>query len=129
MSNDITLTQEQAKEANFETLMAYLRQENKDPFVAMHAEDRIKRICYRFTGSAGINPEQIPSMLEELKELRELKSNFYMNICRAYNAGKQSMNNQHQDAREKGKEAFSERFVSSHDYFLNSFPTFKTNVP
>lgn len=39
------------------------------------------------------------------------------------------MNNQHQDAREKGKDAFAERFVSSHDYFIGEFPEFKTNVP
>lgn len=67
------------------------------------------------------------ALRKQVEVLRALESNFYMDICRAYNAGKQSMNNQHQDARE-GKE-FNERFVSSHDYFINEFPEFTTNVP
>lgn len=62
-------------------------------------------------------------------ELDEIKNSFYMDICRAYNAGKKCMNNQHEDARNKGAEAFSDRFVSSHDYFLSEFTEFKTNVP
>lgn len=66
---------------------------------------------------------------EQVEKLKELERSFYMNICRAYNAGKQAMNNQHQDAREKGKEHFEDRFVSSHDYFINEFSNFTTNVP
>jgi len=68
-------------------------------------------------------------LLSDVKALKELESNFYMAICRAYNAGKQCMSNQHEDARNKGKEAFSNRFISSHDYFVGEFPEFKTNVP
>jgi len=64
---------------------------------------------------------------ELVKELEEMKSNFYMNICRAYNAGKKCMNNQHKDVKD-GKD-FNNSFVSSHNYFINEFPNFKTNVP
>lgn len=71
----------------------------------------------------------LPDIMRENEELKKLAVSFYMDICRAYNAGKQCMNNQHQDAREKGKDSFNERFVSSHDYFVSEFPTFKTNVP
>jgi len=68
-------------------------------------------------------------LLSDVKVLKELESNFYMAICRAYNAGKQCLSNQHEDARNKGKEAFNDRFISSHDYFVEEFPEFKTNVP
>ena len=53
------------------------------------------------------------------KELSEIKNGFYMNICRAYNGGK-----------ENAFTMFSGTgFKSSHDYFLSEFPEFKTNVP
>ena len=67
------------------------------------------------------------ALKERVKQLEQLECSFYMDICRAYNAGKQCMSNQHEDAR-NGKE-FNTRFVSSHNYFVGEFPTFKTNVP
>jgi len=73
--------------------------------------------------------EQLSALQVENERLKELESNFYMAICRAYNAGKQCMSNQHEDARNKGKDAFNERFVSSHNYFIGEFPAFTTNVP
>lgn len=36
---------------------------------------------------------------EQVERLKKIEAGFYMNICRAYNAGKQSMNNQHEAAR------------------------------
>lgn len=67
------------------------------------------------------------ALKERVKQLEQLERSFYMDICRAYNAGKQCMSDQHEDAR-NGKE-FNTRFVSSHNYFVGEFPTFKTNVP
>lgn len=71
--------------------------------------------------------EQLSALVVENEKLKELESIFYMAICRAYNSGKQCMNNQHEDAR-NGKE-FNTRFVSSHDYFIGEFHEFTTNVP
>ena len=71
--------------------------------------------------------DEIEALKERVKQLEQLECSFYMDICRAYNAGKQCMSNQHEDAR-NGKE-FNTRFVSSHNYFVGEFPTFKTNVP
>lgn len=98
-------------------------------------EDTGKKICAAMnnTYGAGINPESIPAMKEllnkytcelsdTLKEVGELKKSFYMDICRAYNAGKDNMTTCH-------SLKSMDVFVSSHDYFLTEFPTFKTNVP
>ena len=71
--------------------------------------------------------DEIEALKERVKQLEQLERSFYMDICRAYNAGKQCMSDQHEDAR-NGKE-FNTRFVSSHNYFVGEFPTFKTNVP
>ena len=65
---------------------------------------------------------------KDLGELKQLETGFYMAICRAYNAGKQSMNNQHA-ADKNGDNGGKSAFVSSHEYFLSEFPEFKTNVP
>jgi hypothetical protein len=94
-------------------------------------------ICCTYAGTVGKEQSEanaqaiasLPDIMRENEELKKLAASFYMDICRAYNAGKKCMNNQHQDAREKGKDSFNERFVSSHDYFVSEFPTFKTNVP
>ena len=56
-----------------------------------------------------------------LEELNKMKQSFYMDICRAYNAGKANM---------KGMVSKEDLpFVSSHDYFKGEFPEFETNVP
>lgn len=57
---------------------------------------------------------------------KELENNFYMDICRAFNAGKQ---NQINISLAKGTSDENKMFISSHDYFLSEFPDFKTNVP
>ena len=71
-------------------------------------------------------------LAERVKELEEenkrLKSTFYTDICRAYNAGKQNMNDMHTAAK-KGDPDGNSIFISSHDYFITEFPNFKTNVP
>lgn len=58
--------------------------------------------------TAGVQPE--PTQIEK---------DFYMNICRAYNAGKDNMVRTINGA----------TFISSHTYFTGEFPEFKTNVP
>lgn len=63
---------------------------------------------------------------KENEKLRSLESNFYMDICRAYNAGKENMAAQRLA---KGTQDDGKAFISSHDYFTNEFPEFKTNVP
>ena len=73
--------------------------------------------------------------IEELKEenkllreaLNEIKSTFYMNICRAYNAGKGNALEMVSEGKKMGESLIS--FQSSHDYFIGEFPEFKTNVP
>jgi len=76
--------------------------------------------------------EELQAENEQLKKqvevLRALESGFYMNICRAYNAGKQSMNNQH-TAEKNGDPGGHSQFISSHSYFTTEFPEFTTNVP
>ena len=67
-------------------------------------------------------------MEAEINRLRKIESAFYMDICRAYNAGKQSMNNQHKAAA-NGDPGGHSVFKSSHDYFTEEFPNFKVNVP
>jgi len=68
----------------------------------------------------------------KVKELEEenkrLKSTFYTDICRAYNAGKENMFNVHK-AVQNGDPDGNSIFISSHDYFISEFPNFKTNVP
>lgn len=64
----------------------------------------------------------------EFEERDKLKNGFYMNICRAFNAGKQAMNDQHTAAK-NGDPNGSSAFVSSHEYFTTEFPSFTTNVP
>jgi hypothetical protein len=65
---------------------------------------------------------------ERIKVLEDLERSFYMNICRAYNAGKRNMNNQHQAAK-NGDPGGESEFVSSNDYFISEFPEFTVNVP
>lgn len=50
----------------------------------------------------------------------DLAKTFYIDICRAYNAGKQN---------QVDILTGDSSFVSSHDYFTKEFPAFKTNVP
>ena len=57
-----------------------------------------------------------------LEELNKMKQSFYMDICRAYNAGKQNFS----DCVKAGNQ---EPFIASHDYFISEFPKFNTNVP
>ncbi len=70
----------------------------------------------------------VKSLNERIKELEKLERSFYVDICRAYNAGKQSMNDQH-TAHKNGDAGGHSAFQSSHDYFIGEFPEFKTNVP
>lgn len=76
----------------------------------------------------GVGANEYGKLKELNAELLELKNSFYMDICRAYNAGKESMNKQHV-AHQNGDEGGISLFVSSHEYFVSEFPTFKTNVP
>lgn len=72
--------------------------------------------------------KQIDELMEENKRLKELEHTFYMDICRAYNAGKQSMNAQHEAAK-NGDPGGHTQFKSSHEYFVTEFPEFTVNVP
>lgn len=60
---------------------------------------------------------------DDYSRLKRLESEFYLNICRAYNAGKDNML--------KCVHAADPDvlFISSDDYFKTTFPEFKTNVP
>ncbi len=64
---------------------------------------------------------------ELVKELEAFKNTFYLNVCRAYNAGKQNALEMVAENKEMGESLQS--FKSSHDYFKTEFPEFKTNVP
>jgi hypothetical protein len=70
--------------------------------------------------------KQRNELLEENERLKDLEKGFYMNICRAYNAGKQNMINVYAS---KGSPDEGKMFLSSHEYFITEFPEFKTNVP
>lgn len=61
------------------------------------------------------------------KRLMELEGSFYMNICRAYNAGKENALAMVAEGKKMGETSLE--FKSSHDYFTTEFPEFKTNVP
>lgn len=71
--------------------------------------------------------EQENKLLKDrVRVLEELERNFYMDICRAYNAGKENMSKCIQCYADNDND--NEAFKSSHDYFVGEFPTFKTNV-
>lgn len=76
-----------------------------------------------FKNGANWQKKQLKEMVDELEKM---KASFYMDICRAYNAGKQNMINVHVS---KGSPDEGKMFLSSHDYFTTEFPEFKTNVP
>lgn len=59
-------------------------------------------------------------LVAENERLKQFEKAFYMNICRAYNAGKDNIINNLKNEQD---------FISSHAYFVNEFPDFKTNVP
>lgn len=71
--------------------------------------------------------EQNAKLLSDIKVLKELESNFYMAICRAYNAGKQNMADCIQAVADNDND--NSTFKDSHSYFTSEFPEFKTNVP
>lgn len=62
-----------------------------------------------------------------IKELEAMKRRFYMDICRAYNAGKLNAIEMVAEGKNNGGAPVS--FQSSHQYFIGEFPEFKTNVP
>ncbi len=71
------------------------------------------------------------TLKEENERLREennsLKNSFYMDICRAYNGGKENALSMVAESKKTGEQV--DTFKSSHEYFINEFPDFKTNVP
>ena len=71
--------------------------------------------------------DQFLNLKAENKTLKELERSFYMDICRAYNAGKENALAMVAEGLQMGER--SDTFISSHDYFIGEFPTFKTNVP
>jgi len=68
----------------------------------------------------------LPDIMRENEELKKLAASFYMDICRAYNAGKENIMMCIQEYADNGERT---AFKSSHDYFVSEFPAFKTNVP
>lgn len=64
-------------------------------------------------------------LLREALQNRE--GSFYMDICRAYNAGKENAFAMVAENKKMGET--STTFKASHDYFIEEFPGFKTNVP
>lgn len=66
--------------------------------------------------------KQRDELMKENERLKLIERSFYMDICRAYNAGKDNMKHCY----DKVDMAV---FISSHDYFTAEFPAFKTNVP
>lgn len=65
--------------------------------------------------------EQVKELKEENERLKTFERGFYLNICRAYNAGKQ-------DGMDYIK-SNGEKFIPSDQYFKTEFPEFKINVP
>jgi hypothetical protein len=97
------------------------------------ADENGKHICRLFasnTKEQNANAKAIaslPDIMRENEELKKLAASFYMDICRAYNAGKENAFAMVAEMRKMGEA--SGEFKSSHDYFVSEFPTFKTNVP
>lgn len=80
----------------------------------------------RLIANAPLLAQDNKLLKEQVEKLQELERSFYMNICRAYNAGKENMSKCIQCYADNDND--NEAFKSSHDYFVGEFPTFKTNV-
>lgn len=123
-------------ESAFEILTDSPNGQNMNGYIAY-----IKCDNYTVPGMAKANAELIANaprlkqenkkLLEDNKLLREalqnMESSFYMDICRAYNAGKQNMSQCVQAYADNNND--NSAFKSSHDYFKSEFPEFTKNVP
>ena len=71
--------------------------------------------------------DQLTQLKEENERLKELERKFYLDICRAFNAGKRNAFAMVAEGKRQGEA--SEVFISSDEYFKGEFPEFTTNVP
>lgn len=88
---------------------------------------RNKNINQTILDGAKFLQEENKLLKEQVEKLMELERSFYMGICRAYNAGKGNALEMVAEQKKMGET--SDKFQSSHEYFVGEFPKFKTNVP
>ena len=134
MNNDKRTTRELESSNREERFTPGEWEAEKNHVVLKYAPGIIIASCNTSRPAAEANARLIanaPKLFEENTRLKErievLERAFYMDICRAYNAGKQNAFEMVAEGKRNGESL--EAFKSSHEYFIGEFPTFKTNVP